>query len=109
MTYITKLKKNCISFNYFLDEYMGAIMTLCFEKRGVQHFTKNIGHNRTLFQFFLPLNEIIVDFHDILKRITSGYGTFDYENHDYESTNIVKVIIIILIYSYNNFLFIFKL
>ncbi|XP_043788333.1 translation factor GUF1 homolog, mitochondrial [Apis laboriosa] len=73
------------------NEYMGTVMTLCFEKRGVQHFTKNIGHNRTLFQFLLPLNEIIIDFHDTLKRVTSGYGTFDYEDHDYESTNIVKL------------------
>lgn len=84
---------------------MGTVMTLCFEKRGIQHFTKDIGHNRTLFQFLLPLNEIIIDFYDTLKRTTSGYGTFDYEDYDYEPTNIVKVIIIILIYSYNNIIF----
>lgn len=81
-----------------LAEYVGTVLSLCFERRGVQQTAKDIGHNRTLFQFLLPLNEIIVDFHDTLKRATSGYGTFDYEDHNYQPTNIIKVIIVILIY-----------
>lgn len=72
-------------------------MNLCFERRGIQQTAKDIGHNRTMFQFLLPLNEIIVDFHDVLKRVTSGYGTFDYEDSGYQPANIVKVIIIISI------------
>lgn len=76
---------------------MGTVLSLCFERRGVQQTTKDIGHDRTLFQFLLPLNEIIVDFHDTLKRATSGYGTFDYEDHNYQPTDIIKVIIVFLI------------
>ncbi|CAK9833086.1 Translation factor GUF1 homolog, mitochondrial [Anthophora retusa] len=72
-------------------EYIGAIISLCLERRGVQQLAKDAGHNRILFQFILPLNEIIVDLHDTLKYITSGYGTFDYEDYDYELTDIVKL------------------
>ncbi|CAK9801009.1 Translation factor GUF1 homolog, mitochondrial [Anthophora plagiata] len=72
-------------------EYIGAIISLCLERRGVQQLTQDAGHNRILFQFILPLNEIIIDLHDTLKRITSGYGTFDYEDYDYELTDIVKL------------------
>ncbi|XP_076389207.1 translation factor waclaw isoform X3 [Megachile rotundata] len=74
-------------------EYMGTIMSLCLEKRGVQQLTKDVGHNRTLYQFLLPLNEVIVDLHDTLKRLTSGYASFDYEESDYEISNIVKLCI----------------
>ncbi|KAK9304707.1 hypothetical protein QLX08_004109 [Tetragonisca angustula] len=72
-------------------EHIGTVMNLCFERRGIQQMTKDIGHNRTMFQFLLPLNEIIVDFHDVLKRVTSGYGTFDYEDSGYQPANIVKL------------------
>ncbi|XP_024222257.1 translation factor GUF1 homolog, mitochondrial [Bombus impatiens] len=72
-------------------EYVGTVLSLCFERRGVQQTAKDIGHNRTLFQFLLPLNEIIVDFHDTLKQATSGYGTFDYEDHNYQPTDILKL------------------
>ncbi|CAD1477240.1 unnamed protein product, partial [Heterotrigona itama] len=72
-------------------EHIGTVMNLCFERRGIQQMAKDIGHNRTMFQFLLPLNEIIVDFHDVLKRVTSGYGTFDYEDSGYQPANIVKL------------------
>ncbi|CAL7948862.1 unnamed protein product [Xylocopa violacea] len=72
-------------------EYMGAVTSLCLEKRGIQRLTKSIDFNRTMFQYVLPLNEIIIDLHDTLKRITSGYGTFDYEDYGYEPTNITKL------------------
>lgn len=72
-------------------EHIGTVMNLCFERRGIQQMVKDIGHNRIMFQFLLPLNEIIVDFHDILKRVTSGYGTFDYEDSGYQPSNIAKL------------------
>ncbi|OAD58203.1 hypothetical protein WN48_11366 [Eufriesea mexicana] len=72
-------------------EYYGAVISLCIERRGVEQLTKDIGHGRTLLQFLLPLNEIIIDLHDTLKSVTSGYGTFDYEEHGYESTSIIKL------------------
>lgn len=68
------------------------MLSICLEKRGVQLLTKDVGHGRTLYQFLLPLNEVIVDLHDTLKCATSGYGSFDYEESDYEVSDIVKVI-----------------
>ncbi|XP_053997826.1 translation factor GUF1 homolog, mitochondrial [Hylaeus anthracinus] len=73
------------------DEYMGAVISLCIEKRGIEQLTKDIGNNRVMLQFLLPLNEIIVDFHDALKSVTSGYASFDYEEHGYEVSSIVKL------------------
>lgn len=77
---------------------MGNVLSLCFEKRGVEHLTKDIGNDRIMLQFLLPLNEIIIDFHDSLKNVTSGYASFDYEEQDYEPTHIVKVIRITIAY-----------
>ncbi|XP_017797855.1 PREDICTED: translation factor GUF1 homolog, mitochondrial [Habropoda laboriosa] len=104
---IKKYGNDMISFNnpadfpdyQIVEEYyepmvLGTVIapiSLCLEKRGVQQLTKDAGNNRVLFQYILPLNEIIIDLHDTLKCITSGYGTFDYEDYDYEPTNIVKL------------------
>ncbi|XP_076281156.1 translation factor waclaw [Lasioglossum baleicum] len=73
------------------DEYLGEVLSLCHEKRGVEQLTKDIGNNRLLLQFTLPLNEIIVDFHDLLKCATSGYASFDYEEHGYAASKVVKL------------------
>lgn len=73
------------------DEYLGAIMSLCMERRGVQKSALNIDNNRLMLQYYLPLCEIIVDFHDSLKTVTSGYASFDYEDNGYQSSNLVKV------------------
>ena len=62
------------------------------ERRGVEKSTKNIDNERIMLQFILPLNEIITDFHDELKSLTSGYASFDYEDCGFEPSNIVKVI-----------------
>lgn len=66
-------------------------MSLCIEKRGVQKSSTNIDNTRIMIQCFLPLNEIVVDFHDALKSITSGFGSFSYEDHGFELSNLVKV------------------
>lgn len=72
-------------------EYVGTIISMCLEKRGEQQLAKDGGHGRTMFQYLLPLSEVIIDFHDTLKRLTSGYGTFDYEDYGYQPTKIVKL------------------
>lgn len=74
------------------DKYLGAIMSLCMERRGVQRTATNIDNDRVMLQYDLPLCEIIVDFHDNLKTISSGYASFDYEDNGYQSSNLVKVI-----------------
>lgn len=66
-------------------------MSLCLEKRGVEQCTQTIGNDRTLLKFLMPLNEVVLDFHDILKTLTSGYASFDYEDDGYHSSEIVKV------------------
>ncbi|XP_012279778.1 translation factor GUF1 homolog, mitochondrial isoform X2 [Orussus abietinus] len=71
-------------------KYLGDVMSLCMDRRGVEKSTTSIDDERILLQFTLPLNEIIVDFHDSLKSITSGYASFDYEDIGYEPSNIVK-------------------
>lgn len=73
------------------DEYLGSIMSLCMERRGVQKSAVNIDNNRIMLQYDLPLCEIIVDFHDILKTISSGYASFDYEDNGYQSSDLAKV------------------
>ncbi|OXU21105.1 hypothetical protein TSAR_012226 [Trichomalopsis sarcophagae] len=73
------------------DKYFGPVMSLIMERRGLEKSTKNIDNDRIMIQFSVPLNEIIVDFHDELKSLTSGYASFDYEDSGYELSNIVKM------------------
>jgi len=70
---------------------LGAVLSLCMEKRGVQKSSINIDNTRIMIQCFFPLNEIVIDFNDTLKSITSGFGSFSYEDHGYELSNLVKV------------------
>lgn len=72
-------------------EYLGAIMTLGMEKRGVCTKTETLDAKRLMLTYRLPLNEIITDFNDKLKSITRGYGSFDYEFEKYEESDIIKL------------------
>ncbi len=77
------------------DRYMGAVMSLCMERRGV-----NTSHHypipgRIEFTCELPLAEAIYDFYDKLKSITQGYGSFDYELRDYRKSDLVKLDILV--------------
>ncbi|XP_051172476.1 translation factor GUF1 homolog, mitochondrial isoform X2 [Leptopilina boulardi] len=76
-------------------EYLGGIKTLCREKRGVEESIKYIDNERMILQYMFPLNEIIMDFHGGLKSVTSGYASFDYEDCGYQTSNIVKMIILL--------------
>lgn len=73
------------------SEYMGAIMNLGLEKRGVCTKTETVDARRLQLTYRLPLNEIIIDFNDKLKSITKGYGSFDYEPDGYEKSDIIKL------------------
>lgn len=61
------------------------------ERRGIQKNAINIDNDRIMLQYELPLCEIIVDFHDSLKTLSSGYASFDYEDSGYKSSSLVKV------------------
>lgn len=73
------------------SEYLGAIMNLGMEKRGVCLKTETMDARRLLLTYSFPLNEIITDFSDKLKSITKGYGSFDYEFDHYEKSDIIKL------------------
>ena len=72
-------------------DYMGALMSLCMDKRGNLLKTETMDSKRLLLTYRLPLNEIITDFNDKLKSVTRGYGSFDYEFDNYEEGDIVKL------------------
>lgn len=72
-------------------EYIGNIMKLCQEKRGIQQNMSIHSSGRAVIHYDLPLNEIILDFHDKLKSLTKGYASFDYEFKNYEASDLVKL------------------
>ena len=76
-------------------EFVGAIMNLCQERRGVYLGMEYIETTRALLKYELPLNEIIYDFFDALKSRSRGYASFDYEIKDYERSELVKLDILI--------------
>ena len=77
------------------DKYMGTVMTLCMDRRGINKNYQYFSSNRLEMIFELPLSEVVYDFYDRLKTVTQGYGSFDYEIIEYRETDIVKVDILI--------------
>ncbi len=77
------------------DRYMGAVMKLCLDRRGINKNYQYLTNNRLEMIFDLPLAEVIYDFYDKLKTITQGYGSFDYDLLDYRDTDMVKMDILI--------------
>lgn len=76
-------------------EYIGAIMELCQERRGIYEGMEYIEGTRALLKYTLPLNEIIYDFFDALKSRSRGYASFDYEMKGYMRSNLVKLDILV--------------
>lgn len=76
------------------DEYLGSVLTLCSERRGVQLDLTYAG-NRAMAVYKLPLNEVVFDFYDRLKSISRGYASFDYALDTYEESDIAKVSIMV--------------
>ena len=76
------------------DQYLGSIMKLCQNKRGVQ---KNLSYsgNRAVINYEVPLNEVVFDFNDRLKSMTSGYASFDYEIIGHKEGDLVKMSILV--------------
>ena len=76
------------------DDYLGAIIKICQDKRGKQNNITYSG-NRAVLIYELPLNEVVFDFYDRLKSISSGYASFDYEITGYKEGNLVKMGILV--------------
>ncbi len=76
------------------DKYLGAIMELCASRRGVQENISYVG-NRAVLVYQLPLSEIVFDFYDRVKSLSSGYASFDYVLYEYRASDLVKVSILV--------------
>ena len=76
------------------DEYLGSIIKLCQDKRGIQTNLSYSG-NRAILNYELPLNEVVFDFNDRLKSMTSGYASFDYEIIEHREGDLVKLGILV--------------
>jgi GTP-binding protein LepA len=76
------------------DDYLGAVIKLCQDRRGVQRELSYVG-NRAMIIYDLPLNEVVFDFYDRLKSISKGYASFDYQIEDYRKGDLVKMSILV--------------
>jgi GTP-binding protein LepA len=77
------------------ERYLGAVMKLCMEKRGVNSTMNYTGPGRVELSYEMPLAEVIYDFYDRFKSVTQGYGSFDYDIIDYRESNLVLVDILV--------------
>ena len=76
------------------DQYLGSVIKICQDKRGVQNNLTYSG-NRAVLTYELPLNEVVFDFYDRIKSVSSGYASFDYEITGYKEGNLVKIGILV--------------
>jgi GTP-binding protein LepA len=83
---------------YVPDEYLGAVLKLCQDRRGIQQDLSYVGtgsHARALLRYQLPLNEVVFDFYDRLKSISRGYASFDYHQVGHRAGDLVKMSILV--------------
>ncbi len=77
------------------EEYLGGILGLCEEKRGVQKGFEYVGPGRVMLSYALPLNEVVLDFYDRLKTVSRGYASLDYHLSGYQESDLVKLDILV--------------
>ena len=93
--FIEELREPIIKTNILLpQEYVGNVITLCIEKRGVQLNMQYMG-NQVSLTYDMPLSEVVLDFFDRLKSVSRGYASFDYEFDRFQDADLVKVDILI--------------
>ncbi|RLA13900.1 MAG: elongation factor 4 [Gammaproteobacteria bacterium] len=92
---INEIREPIIQANILLpEEYIGSVIALCIEKRGVQKDIQYLG-NQVSLVFELPLSEVVLDFFDRLKSVSRGYASFDYELLRFQNSNLVKLDVLI--------------
>jgi GTP-binding protein LepA len=90
--YIEKIEEPTVkSFIICPNEYIGDMMALVAEKRGLVDHTETLDTRRVMLTSSIPLNEILIDFHDRIKSITRGFGSMDYEHSGYSESQMVKL------------------
>ncbi len=95
VTLIEKMEEPWIHATIFVpDEYLGNVLALCTEKRGIQANLTYVG-TRALVEYKLPLNEVVFDFYDRLKSGSKGYASFEYHLDSYKEADLVKVSILV--------------
>jgi GTP-binding protein LepA len=77
------------------EEYIGPVMKLCQERRGIQKGHEVLGASRAMLTYDIPLAEVIYDLHDRIKSCTRGYGTLDYEMVGYEEADLCRLDILV--------------
>ncbi len=77
------------------DRYLGAVMTLCIDRRGLNSNMRYPSPGRVELSYEMPLSEVIFDFYDRFKSVTQGYGSFDYDLIDYRTSNLVLLDILV--------------
>jgi GTP-binding protein LepA len=92
LTYIDYIEEPMVrAFVICPNENIGDLMALISEKRGALDHTETLDPRRVMLTSMLPLNEILIDFHDRIKSITRGYGSMDYEHEGYQRSDMVKL------------------
>jgi GTP-binding protein LepA len=95
VNFIEELREPIIKTNILVpQDYVGNVITLCVEKRGVQLDMQYMG-NQVSLQYEMPLSEVVLDFFDRLKSVSRGYASFDYEFDRFQAADLVKVDILI--------------
>ena len=95
MTHVDHLEEPRIKATILVpDEYLGDVLKLCQERRGIQMDLTYAG-SRAMAVYDLPLNEVVFDFYDRLKSVTKGYASFDYQMTEYREDNLVKLSILV--------------
>jgi GTP-binding protein LepA len=95
-SYIEEIREPITRVDIILPrEYIGDIMKLCLDRRGTYKNQQSVSDTRDMVTFEIPLAEIIYDFYDKLKGMTSGYGTMDYEIIGYHADNLVKMDVLV--------------
>src|SRR5205085_6423205 len=93
---ITKLEEPVITAMILTpSEYVGAILQLCQDKRGIQKGLEYLKSDRVLITYELPFNEVVLDFYDRLKTLSRGYGSLDYHVTGYWESPLVKLDILV--------------
>ncbi len=93
--YIAEIREPIITANILVPkDYLGAVIGLCIDKRGVQKNMQYAG-NQVQLQFEMPMSEVVLDFFDRLKSVSRGFASFDYEFNRFEPANLVRVDVLI--------------
>lgn len=96
MASITRMEEPIVKMEIITPkDYLGGIMDLCADRRGVYHDMQYIDSNRTKLIYTMPLNEIVYDFFDKIKSISKGYASMDYELAGYQDSDLVKLDILL--------------